>query len=192
MKVLYQFTDYWKHEHQQKRFRLSPTLRGLASSITWVMEAGGRIGLKGASSVPEGCCNLTFIIWRISRADIHAYWNWRVEHLPKWIRNSHHIDTGTVVSKKHSRFYLGHSSLQHNVPDGQWGCIECSCYHHQYIRSACWTVAGKMQQHTDSIFVICCHRTHLTLNTANKEEKQTVIPTEICRAHQQQLMFLHV
>lgn len=48
---------------------LNRTFRGLASRITWVMEAGGRTGLKGASSVPEGCCSLTFIVYRISRTD---------------------------------------------------------------------------------------------------------------------------
>lgn len=34
---------------------------GLASSMTWVMAAGGWIGLNGESSVPEGGCNFTFI-----------------------------------------------------------------------------------------------------------------------------------
>lgn len=29
-----------------------------------------------------------------------------------------------------------------------------------------------MQQNTDPVFVICCHGTHLTLNTAHKGEKQ--------------------
>lgn len=37
------------------------TFIGLASSITWVMAAGGWTGLNGESSVPEGGCNFTFI-----------------------------------------------------------------------------------------------------------------------------------
>lgn len=37
------------------------TFIGLASSMTWVMAAGGWIGLNGESSVPEGGCNFTFI-----------------------------------------------------------------------------------------------------------------------------------
>ncbi len=40
-----------------------PTLRGLASSMTWVMDAGGRMGLKGAISVPDGGWNFTRIDW---------------------------------------------------------------------------------------------------------------------------------
>lgn len=37
------------------------TFIGLASSMTWVMAAGGWIGLNGESSVPDGGCNFTFI-----------------------------------------------------------------------------------------------------------------------------------
>lgn len=40
------------------------TFIGLASSMTWVMAAGGWTGLNGESSVPEGGCNFTFIDWR--------------------------------------------------------------------------------------------------------------------------------
>lgn len=132
------------------------------------MAAGGRTGLKGASSVPEGDCSFTFIIWRIGRTN-HPW----VKHLPNWILLN--INTQcvasyvvTVISQRYSRLYLGHSSLQNNVPDRQRGCVKHGCHHHQYIRSACWTVSGKMQQNTDPIFVICRHRTHFALNTAHK------------------------
>lgn len=37
------------------------TFSGLASNMTWVMAAGGWMGLNGESSVPEGGCNFTFI-----------------------------------------------------------------------------------------------------------------------------------
>lgn len=40
---------------------VSPTFVGLASNIIWVMEAGGRIGLNGASSVADGGCSFTFM-----------------------------------------------------------------------------------------------------------------------------------
>lgn len=40
-----------------------PTFVGLASNMIWVMEAGGRIGLNDASSVPDGGCSFTFIDW---------------------------------------------------------------------------------------------------------------------------------
>lgn len=42
---------------------MSPTFVGLASNMIWVMEAGGRMGLNGASSVPDGGCSFTFIDW---------------------------------------------------------------------------------------------------------------------------------
>ena len=41
--------------------QLQLTFSGLASSMTCVMAAGGWMGLKGESSVPEGGCNFTFI-----------------------------------------------------------------------------------------------------------------------------------
>lgn len=84
----------------------------------------------------------------------------------------------TLISQRHSRIYLGHSSLQNNVPDGQRGCIKHRRHHYQHIRPACWTLSGKMQQNTDPVFVICRHRRQLTLNTAHTGEKKRVITTE--------------
>lgn len=45
----------------------SPTFAGLASNMIWVMEAGGRMGLNGARSVPDGGCSFTFIdLWKMN------------------------------------------------------------------------------------------------------------------------------
>lgn len=55
----------------------APTLRGLASSMTWVMDAGGRMGLKGAISVPDGG-------WSFTPIDYHKQHNTRViKHVPR-------------------------------------------------------------------------------------------------------------
>ena len=39
----------------------SSTLSGLASKMTWVIAAGGRMGLNAASSVPDGGWSLNLI-----------------------------------------------------------------------------------------------------------------------------------
>jgi hypothetical protein len=38
--------------------------------MTCVMEAGGRVGLKGGSSVPDGGCSFTFMDWRTRRGGV--------------------------------------------------------------------------------------------------------------------------
>lgn len=51
----------WKFAFGHGFLFVLPTFAGLASSMIWVMEAGGRMGLKGASSAPDGGCSFTFI-----------------------------------------------------------------------------------------------------------------------------------
>lgn len=60
----------------------------------------------------------------------------------------------------HCDYYLGYGRLQNNASDRLRGCVEHGRHYHQYIRPARWTLGGKMQQYTDTIFVICCYRTH--------------------------------
>lgn len=51
------------HQQIQCLYIMQRTFVGLASNIICVMEAGGKMGLNGASSVADGGCSLTFIDW---------------------------------------------------------------------------------------------------------------------------------
>lgn len=42
--------------------------------MIWVMEDGGRMGLNGASSAPDGGCSFTFIVWcKVERLSEYYY-----------------------------------------------------------------------------------------------------------------------
>lgn len=55
------FLQHWKFRPDLLAALWRLTFRGLASSIICVTALGGSIGLKGASSVPEGGCSFTLM-----------------------------------------------------------------------------------------------------------------------------------
>lgn len=143
--------------------------------MTCVMAAGGWMGLKGASSLPEGCCSLTFIICKISKPG-------RDRQQPTSItfKNSNlNMFTSVTMNnptcgRKHNRrcrrgffkkkiyTHLGHGGLQDHIPRWQRGCAENRRHHHQNIWSARWTVCGEMQQKADPVSLARRHGTQLT------------------------------
>lgn len=77
------------------------TFVGLASNIICVMEAGGKMGLNGASSVADGGCSLTFIDW------------WDIK---EWGRALDLFSKAEwFFSPQMKLLYLGNSSLQLHI-----------------------------------------------------------------------------
>lgn len=61
-KIPYKENDSLFKKRRRRIWKRSlPTFLGFASSITWVIAAGGLMGLNGTNSVPEGGCNFTFM-----------------------------------------------------------------------------------------------------------------------------------
>lgn len=56
--------------------------------------------------------------------------------------------------------YLGHSSLQYHIMNWQWCCIEHGHHHYKHVRPAVGTVRSKVEQHTNTILIVGCHRQH--------------------------------
>lgn len=69
--------------------------------------------------------------------------------------------------------YLGNSGLQLHIVNSQGRCVEQGHHHDQHIRSAGWTVGGKIEKHTNTVFVIGCHRKHLTWQQMEKANQNS-------------------
>lgn len=77
------------------------TFVGLASNIICVMEAGGKMGLNGASSVADGGCSLTFIDW------------WDIKEWDRALDLFSKLEWS--FSPQMKLLYLGNSSLQLHI-----------------------------------------------------------------------------
>lgn len=96
--------------------RRTLTISGLASSMTWVMAAGGKMGLKGARSVPEGGCSLTFIDWQGGRNERGGYQGQFEDRL--WFI---YINSQILLFEQTSLPVWSSTSLNISHLSGEWG-----------------------------------------------------------------------